>query len=552
MHAHLSRRPPPALLFLLFALFSLTTSQAAEAALARKSPEVIQAVRRGVEYLAAHGDSDSRPGATALAGLAMLTGGEKSDHPTIGKCAASIQKALGDRDKPSTDRFDVYSTGLSIIFLVDLDAEKYRTEIECLLAHLIKTQKEHGGWGYPNLSTGDTSMTQYGVLGLWKARRKGFDVPLKSIERAARWLLATQDPSGGFGYQGKIGEDNQLVAQSEVRPSLTAAGLGSLYICCDMLDINIKIEQPKKELPPAIREVKPKDGEKSGKSKTKTSIKAPAVREAQTLGNQWFAQNFKVNAGQYNNYYFYAFERYMTFRGRCEKKEEENPQWYSDIAAFLLEKQADDGSWRAECGTVPDTAFALLFLLRYTDMSFPDEDKYGYGLMVGASTLPKDFRNLGVTPDGKIVPKTSLSDVEGMLKDLLNRELPDFDDLGPRIEGLSDEEIKKLIEKYGEAFRRMISGRSVEARLEAVRAYGKTRNLDHFEVLLYAMTDPAPVVVHEANAALMRIRRSPGAVVLPDDFTESDRREAIRKWKAWYLSVRPDAKFEWSETPRAD
>lgn len=545
MHAHLSRRPPPAL-FLLFALFSLTVSQAAEAALTRKSPEVIQAVQRGVEYLAAHGDADSRPGACALAGLAMLTGGEERDHPMVVKCAASIQKTLAE---DGTGKFDVYSTGLSLIFLVDLDPKKYRTEIERLLTHLVKIQKGHGGWGYPNLPTGDTSMTQYGVLGLWKARRAGFDVTQESIERAARWLLATQDPGGGFGYQGRIGKDNQPVKQSEVRPSLTAAGLGSLYICCDMLDVNTKIEQRnrKKDLPPAIKEVKPQDSEKSDKPKTKTSIKVLAVREAQTLGNQWFAQNFKVNAGQYNNYYFYAFERYMTFRERSGQKDVGGPDWYTDIAAFLLEKQADNGSWKADCGTVSDTAFALLFLLRYTEsVLLPRE--YGYGLMVGGRTLPKDFGGLEVTPDGKIVPKKSLNEIKDLLKDLLDQEFPDFDDIGPPLERLPGDEIGDLIEKFPEAFRRMISGRSAEARLAAVRAYGKTRNLDHFEVFLYAMTDPAPAVVHEVNAALMRIRRSPGAVVLPDNFTEADRRKAIKKWKAWYLSVRPDAKFEWSGT----
>ena len=49
------------------------------------------------------------------------------------------------------------------------------------------------------------------------------------------WLIRTQDPSGGFGYQGKIGEGNKLVKQSEVRQSLSAAGLGSVYACSDML-----------------------------------------------------------------------------------------------------------------------------------------------------------------------------------------------------------------------------------------------------------------------------------------------------------------------------
>ena len=54
----------------------------------------------------------------------------------------------------------------------------------------------------------------------------------------ANWLLKTQDPSGGFGYQGNIAPNaGALVAQSEIRPSMTAAGSGSLYICANLLGL---------------------------------------------------------------------------------------------------------------------------------------------------------------------------------------------------------------------------------------------------------------------------------------------------------------------------
>ena len=44
--------------------------------------------------------------------------------------------------------------------------------------------------------------------------------------------MQTQDPSGGFGYQGTISPNvGALVDQTEIRPSMTAAGSGSLYIC---------------------------------------------------------------------------------------------------------------------------------------------------------------------------------------------------------------------------------------------------------------------------------------------------------------------------------
>ena len=45
-------------------------------------------------------------------------------------------------------------------------------------------------------------MTQYGVLASWEAKKNGFVVPVDSIERVLMWLMRTQDPSGGWGYQG--------------------------------------------------------------------------------------------------------------------------------------------------------------------------------------------------------------------------------------------------------------------------------------------------------------------------------------------------------------
>ena len=89
----------------------------------------------------------------------------------------------------------------------------------------------------PERETGDTSMTQYGVLSSWEATQAGFTVPIESIEGVATWLLRTQDPSGGFGYQGNVGNGGGLVQQSDVKLSMTAAGLGSLCICASLLGL---------------------------------------------------------------------------------------------------------------------------------------------------------------------------------------------------------------------------------------------------------------------------------------------------------------------------
>ena len=72
---------------------------------------------------------------------------------------------------------------------------------------------------------------------------------------------------------------------------MTAAGLGSLYICSNLLGMAGKVEKPpkEKEVPSALKEVKPKDA-KPDPSKYKSKIDPKLVREAEARGNGWFAQ----------------------------------------------------------------------------------------------------------------------------------------------------------------------------------------------------------------------------------------------------------------------
>jgi hypothetical protein len=545
------RKPIPRLLpsvtalALSFAMMFAAAAAGDEAVLTKDSIEVKAAVDRGIEFLAAHGADDARIGALALSGLAIWTCRDGAEHPMIDRCAELIQKELGNRDPDKLDRakFDVYSAGLATVFLVERDKNKHRANIECLLRYLRMIQKPHGGWGYAHSLSGDTSMTQYGVYSAWMARRAGFDVPTEMIAKAARWLTLTQDPGGGFGYQGVIGEPDIPVAQSEVRPGLTAAALGSIYACGDLLGA-MQPPDPKDDKPPALKEIKP-DDKQPDRQKPKAAVDAKALRAAADRGNQWFAKNFKVDAGQYNNYYFYAFERYMSLRAYFANDKEKNPRWYSEIATHLLKKQAADGSWSSDCGPVPDTAFALLFLLRSMGTKLPPET-LGEGLMEGGRDLPKKKPGAGKTSPENKDPKEALRDFQRWLDQW--KKQPDKDDIDeavPPLADLPDDAIDALVGRNREDIQRLLRSKSPKLRLTIVKELlGRTRNLDNAEVLIYALTDPAPEVVREAHAALLRICRSPDAVALPDDFTEADRRLAIEKWKEWYRSVRPDAKLE--------
>ena len=140
-------------------------------------------------------------------GLAWAKHGEDPAHPQIADAVRAIQSAL--RKGPQQFRAGIYDTGIAIMFLVAVDPSRYRFEIESLVESLHLRQKTDGAWGYPpehptHGATCDTSMTQYAVLGLWEAEdQAGVETPRLVWDRVARWLLLTQDSSGGFGYQGK-------------------------------------------------------------------------------------------------------------------------------------------------------------------------------------------------------------------------------------------------------------------------------------------------------------------------------------------------------------
>ena len=86
-----------------------------------------------------------------------------------------------------------------------------------------------------------------------------------------------------------------------------------------------------------------------------------------------------------------------------------------------------------------------------------------------------------------------------------------------------------------------MSGGEPEVRLLAVRALGRTGNLDYVPSLLYALTDPDRRVVLEARDGLRFINRSFQGYGPPDDFNEQQRFDAIDAWKNWYKSLRPSA-----------
>ena len=514
-------------------------------ALTPESPAVKAAIDKAVKFLESPAANDGRVGARALVGLVLLKSHADHKHPRIVEAVAAIQGCVKGQ-APGQINLDIYSAGLAVIFLVTLEPSAYTSEISTLLQYLKLKQKPHGGWGYPEKDTGDTSMTQYGVLSAWEATQAGFKVPPETVEGVTNWLLKTQDPTGGFGYQGKLSKSGALVKQDEVRHSMAAAGLGSLYICADLLGLVPRAEKRNEDLPSALHEVKGQQPAAAGPN-PQTKIKPSRVKDAEARGNRWLNSHHDMRRKEWwTFYYLYAYERYASFRELSEGRAEREPKWYTDGARYLIYIQSEDGSCTTEkspAGITADTAFAALFLLRSSKKSI--EKAYGYGdsTMVAGRGLPKETANLRVAGGiVRVVPKWSTT--AELLPILQKRDDATFEQGIAALGQLPPAEAASLAAKDAELLRRLVADRSPSTRVAALRAISNSANLDLVPKLIYALGDPDEDVAREACDALRRLTRSPGPGPLGGELTEARRSAEVRYWKDWYLAIRPDADFE--------
>lgn len=502
------------------------------APLTADSPEVKDAIEKAIKFLESDAAGENRLGAKALVGLTLLKAGREADHPRITQAVAAIQNALRDK-QPADLGLDIYSTGLSAIFLITLDPSKYAPEITALLAYLQSVQKDHGGWGYKDKPTGDTSMTQYGVLASWEAAQVGFKVPHESIEKVTKWLMRTQDPSGAFGYQGNVSESGPLVKQQGIRLSMVAAGLGSTYICANLLGLSARIERDE-ELPKALRPVQ------AEAAVPKTTINAKLLRETQMHGNAWLRSNFKIDPDGYTHYYLYALERYYSFREAAEG--ERDSKWYSDGAAYLIRTQAENGSWTSKCTAVPDTSFGTLFLLRSAKKSIEHARYYKAGLATGNRGLPRNTTRV-VAEAGRLVARPVLESPEKLLAALADPDSPQHVVAIESLAAFSTAECRQLAADGGERLRQFARQGSAPVRAAAVRALGRSGDTVWAPAAIRALSDSDPAVVREAIESLSRLSRRP-LTAAEIDAAAADPPAAIRQWKDWYRAIRPNAQFE--------
>lgn len=551
-----SCRYPRWLPVLLVASFLSLSFASSAAAYTPDSPEVRRMAAAAMAYLEEKGDTQQGGllGGQALVALAAYKYNLRygnSPHTVPPLTRAGVERAVNDAGKPRTsDKF--YSTGIALMLLSDVYPEQHVAAMTRYLQELLQNQKAEGGWGYQfgrHKDACDLSQTQYAVLGLWSAKQAGIDVPEQSMVNVVNYIMRVQDPGGGWPYQGKDpGHYNRVEqARHEIQQARTAAGLGSLYVGADFLRLLGEKDERDTDsnhgLPPVLVPVEErKDG---AAARASTGINLELWTRAVRDGHQWFS-NKSLQAVRYQYYHLYAMERLYTFKEKLENTPPGNPRWYDEGVELLRKLQSEDGSWgtsrwTSQCCTSPvATAFGVLFLVRSTRLMVEGKEQRE-GVLRGGHGLPSDLTEARVR-GGRIVGPPITGEVEDLITMLEDEEGEKIERMleNPGTLSLSGESGDDQSSRLARIVR---GGQSYKARMVAARALGRQDNLDNVPVLIHALTDPDPRVVRAARDALRLISRKFSGFGLSDEPSADDVESVVKRWKAWYRSVRPDAAF---------
>jgi hypothetical protein len=468
-----------------------------------------------------------------LAVLAMLKADVPATDPTVTACLAKLrQRFASEGYQPERSGGpDVYEAAVVAMALANLDAEARRSEIAALARYLTSKQKANGSWDYDNRTFGDTSISQYAVLGLWEASNAGADVSPGVFDRAAGWFIATQQADGGWYYHGDEPQAETM--------TMTAAGTSSLLICARQLAQYRELargDAPSKLLVPLGPAAGggPRPGYEVANGPPRTG---PAVKR----GLAWLGANFTTASGAVIGpsiyYALYGIERIGAL---ADRETLGRIDWFEQGRRFLLANQGPGGSWDSTYGSDPNTVWGILFLTRSTAKTLEriEVKRLGAGTLLGGRGLPKDLSSLTVA-GGRVVSRPMNGAVEGMLAVLED----------PRATG-ADSALAGLVTRYQaggpgvlkpfkDRFRALLADRDPGLRQVAAWALARTGDLDAVPDLINALLDDDAAVVDTSSQGLQLLSRKLEGLGPPPGAAPSQRAEAAERWRQWYQQTRP-------------
>ncbi|REK31314.1 MAG: hypothetical protein DWQ45_02270 [Planctomycetota bacterium] len=552
-------------------------------AAAADQAQVQQAITKGTNLLRSEIDK-SGGGQKSLIAVALIKAKEPPASPAIRAAVDAVLAKIQDGayEPPSAVHIQLYEAGVDAMLLADAVkipdqsdpaylefVHPYKEQLAAITRYILSYQLSSGAWDYPpghprGPSAGDTSVTQYAMLGLWAAARAGVEIDPTVWERTIEWHIGRQNRDGGFAYVP--GTDHGFGAGRSTL-NMTINAVGSTYIALmhlnpgNLPDItDPKIAQPagaaKKDDENVrfgvlekvdVAEVDDTDSDERPQGKI-----PPATGQLLAAAYNWIVPRFRPenDAPGYDAYYYYSLER-MAALARMPKIGEAD--WFNVCADYLIQTQEDDGGWgsSAHVGVGVNTAFAVLFLTRSTAQVVGTPvpaDPIGGGLQKGGRGL--SFDGLGGEK-----PKQPLAELDDLLDKL--SAAGDF-----TIEEVQEQIVKQvqigdkeaLIERK-DLLVEYVQHPDAEVRRTAVWALGRTNDLSLAKHLITALDDQDLGVIIEARNALCWLSRKPTGLGeaadpfedLPEDATAEQRSSAIaawhaeliRKWGEWYLEHRP-------------
>ncbi len=532
---------------------AMTTLQAAAAPRkSTKNPRFDASVDRGIAFLKAT-VAKTRPhgGEEILAAYALFKCGEPVEDPFI---AGAIQSANGRSNRteyqPVSAYDHIYGAGIDAMFLADVEAERYRTNLQVIANYIQSVQRADGSWSNGPTEAGDVSMSQYGILGLWAAQRAGCQVSPDAFDRGADWHMKKGNTDGGWGYRPGTAAGPGAGSSTH---NMTLAAAGSLSV------VRLVLHGQKNAPKPVATETKKFSvlekidplAETSGPGGAafpnfRAQVGAGSLEQRIDRAFGWNEARFTpVSKVEHNLYFYYCLERAASINnvemigGR---------DWFSVYGEGLLALQAEDGGFPTHSGAVVGTSFALLYFMRSTQQII--DKQFGLGLLKGNRGNP--FGN-----DKKERDPTSL---DLLLKSMENIDFSDpsltedvdmASELVRSVQSIEDPEV--LVGQI-DRLKGLVKHPSAEVRQPVYWALGRTGEFSLVPLLLRGLRDPNVDVNVEAEMSLRYIARKPAGFGLPDDplagvkgasdeerlrAANQWRDKAFKAWSTWYFERRP-------------
>lgn len=492
---------------------------------------------------------DSRPGYLAMNTLALIKAGQPKSKSEIAAALSAIAARVTSNFYNAVEGEDksVYEAAALLITLANADPEAYRTQVENLAAFIVSKQTNSGSWGYvihaSTAGSGDTSLTQFALLGLWEATNLEIRVSPLVFDRAANWLLRTQRSSGGFTYQPGTAEREPTV-------SLTAAGTGSLLICQSQLekvrpskDVEMIGKKPKSRLLLALDENGEEIQEQTKAQPRGLTTSMNDLNRGIERGLGWLAGNFGVEAlyGESPYYALYSMERVAALSG---KEVLGSKAWYDMGLNYISTHVNNEGMVESAYGADINTAWAMLFAARSTRDSIQKAEKrrLGAGNMLGGRGLPKNLSDL-VIRAGRVGVSPMTGAVEGMLEALSDPKLQDTAAIEAGLIEAYGNQGAAALRPHKDRLIRLSRSKDPQLRTIAVWCLARMNDRSVLKLILDSLEDQDDLVAVEAGKGLQFLSRRLSGFG-PEISDSADRtlandakRNASKAWREYFREV---------------